>query len=315
LPNEVGIWQSRIFNQGSLLFSVPFKVTLAVSNPFADVGQVVPASGGNQFIHVTFPAGYSWTASSNAPWLTFPSGATGVGSGTLNYSVYPNVGAAQSATITIGSYSFAVEEQAASIPQLDFIGSMPHIAAEENWTTSFTLVNKGATPATARLSLFGDPSGALNLPLAFPQQPPSLPLLATSLDNPVAANASLIVATAGPQTPPVQVGSAQLAGTANLDGFAIFHLIPGAQEAVVPMETRNAGSYILAFDNTNGVVLGVAVANVSSQAGNIGVILRDDTGAQIGTGSIAMQPNGHKSFVLSDPNTGFPVTANIRGTV
>jgi hypothetical protein len=315
LPNEAGIWQSRIFNQGSLLFSVPFKVTLAVSDPFPDVGQVVPASGGNQFIHVTFPAGYSWTASSDAPWLTFPSGASGVGSGTLNYSVFPNMGAAQSAAITIGNYSFTVQEQTASIPQLTFIGSMPHIAAEENWTTSFTLVNKGATPGTARLSLFGDPSGALNLPLAFPQQPPSLPLLATSFDNAVAANASLIVATAGPQTPPVQMGSAQLAAAGKLDGFAIFHLIPGAQEAVVPLETRNASSYILAFDNTGGVVLAVAVANVSAQPGNVGVILRDDTGAQIGAGSIAMQPNGHKAFVLSDPDNGFPITANQRGTV
>jgi hypothetical protein len=315
LPNEVGIWQSRIFNHGSLLFSVPFRVTQAVSDPFSDVGQVVPASGGSQFIHVTFPAGYGWTASSNAYWLTFPSGASGTGSGTLNYSVLQNVGAAQSATITIGNYSFTVQQQAASIPLLTFMGSMAHIAAEENWTTSFTLVNKGATPATARLSLFGDPSGALNLPLAFPQQPPSLPLLAASFDNAVAANASLIVTTAGPQTPPVEVGSAQLAATGSVDGFAIFHLIPGAQEAVVPMETRNASSYILAFDNTSGVVLGVAIANVSSQSGNVGVILRDDTGVQIGTGSIAMQPNGHKSFVLSDLNLGFPVTANIRGTV
>jgi hypothetical protein len=32
--------------------------------------------------------------------------------------------------------------------------------------------------------------------------------------------------------------------------------IPTAQEAVVPMETRNAPSYLLAFDNSNGVVLG-----------------------------------------------------------
>jgi hypothetical protein len=52
---------------------------------------------------------------------------------------------------------------------------MPHIAAEENWTTLFTLVNKGAGPAQARLSLFGDavdPSGngPLLVPVAFPQQ-------------------------------------------------------------------------------------------------------------------------------------------------
>ena len=89
-----------------------------------------------------------------------------------------------------------------------------------------------------------------------------------------------MMTTAGPQTPPVEVGSAQLAATGAVDGFAIFHLIPGAQEAVVPLETRNASSYLLAFDNTGGVVLGVAVANVSAQAAVIPVVIRDDTGAR-----------------------------------
>jgi hypothetical protein len=41
-------------------------------------------------------------------------------------------------------------------------------------------------------------------------------------------------------------------------------VVIGAQEAVVPLETRNAPSYLLAFDNTNGVVLGVALENVST---------------------------------------------------
>jgi hypothetical protein len=221
----------------------------------------------------------------------------------------------------VAGQSFSVEQQAPSIVGMKFAGSMPHTAAEENWTTTFTLVNKSTTAATARLSFFGDPSdasgvGPLTLPLTFPQQPAAPgPLLAASLDNTVSANASLILATAGPQVPPVQVGSAQLAANGPLDGFAVFHLIPGAQEAVVPLETRNASSHILAFDNTGGVVLGVAVANVSAQAGTIGIVLRDDTGAQIGTGSLSMQPNGHQSFVLSDPTTGFPVTANKRGTI
>ena len=216
----------------------------------------------------------------------------------------------------VAGQPFTIDQEAASITGLTYIGSMPHIAAQENWITTFTLVDKGTTAATARLNFFNDPTGLLTLPLTFPQQPAATgPLLASSIDNAISANASLIVTTAGPQTPPVDIGSAQLSASGNVDGFAIFHLIPGAQEAVVPMETRNASSYILAFDNTNGVVLGVAVANVSAQAGTVGVILRDDTGAQIGTGSIAMQPNGHKSFVLSDPTAGFPVTANKRGTI
>ena len=138
-----------------------------------------------------------------------------------------------------------------------------------------------------------------------------------SFDRTLAANASLIVDTAGPQTPPVLVGSAQLAATGAVDGFAIFHQIVTTQEAVVPMETRNASSYLLAFDNTNGLVLGVAVENVSAQDAVIPVIIRDDTGVVISApgASISLPGNGHTSFVLSDPTLGFPVTANIRGTI
>jgi hypothetical protein len=216
-------------------------------------------------------------------------------------------------TVTLSAFSF-------QIPDQNFIGSMPHIAAEENWTTTFTLVNKGAAAAQSQLSLFGDAldptgNGPLTLPLDFPQQPPpSGPLLASSFSGTVAANASLVIDTGGPQTPPVLVGSAHLAATGAVDGFAIFHQVVTAQEAVVPMETRYASSYLLAFDNTAGVVLGVAVTNVSAQAAKIPVVIRDDTGTPIGPpgATISLAGNGHTSFVLS---TQYPATVNIRGTI
>ena len=234
----------------------------------------------------------------------------------------PNTGTDRSATITVGGVPFTVEQEA-TIPGLNFVGSLPQIAAQENWTTTLTLVNKSPLAAQARLSLFGDAidrggSGPLILPLAFPQEPAQAgPLLAASFDRGLAGNASLIVDTAGAQSPPVLVGSAQLWATGTVDGFAIFHLIPGAQEAAVPMETRNANSYILAFDNTNGVVLGVAVANVSAQTAVIPVVSRDDTGAVISAAgaTISLGGNSHTVFVLSDAVLGFPVTTNRRGTV
>jgi hypothetical protein len=124
--------------------------------------------------------------------------------------------------------------------------------------------------------------------------------LAVSFDRPLAPNASLIVDTAGSQTAPVVVGSANLtATTAKMDGFAIFHLIPGAQEAVVPVETRNAPFYLLPFDNTGGVTLGIAIENVIAQAANVAIVIRDDTGVQLATDSIPMSANGHTSFLLS----------------
>ena len=283
-------------------------------------GQAFPPLGGLASINITATQGCAWSVSGAPNWLTFTSSASGSGNDTLSYQVTANTGVARSATIKVAGFSFTIEQEAATIPGLNFIGSMAHVAAEENWTTAFTLVNKSAASAQARLSLFGDAvdtggNGPLALPLTFPQQPPAAgPLLAASFDRTLPANAVLVFNTAGPQTPPVQIGSAQLAATGAVDGFAIFHLIPGAQEAVVPLETRNASSYLLAFDNTEGVVLGVAVENVSAQASNIPVVIRDDTGALIGPAGaiISLAGNSHTSFVLS---LQYPVTANKRGTI
>jgi len=244
--------------------------------------------------------------------VTVTSAAIGTGNGTLSYQVSSNAGGARSDTFTIAGFSYAVEQQPAALANLNFVGSMPHIAAEENWTTTFTFVNKGSVPFTGRFSLFADTGDSLTLPLKFPQTSSASSLLAGALDRTLSANASLIVNTAGAQTPPVQVGSAQLAATGAIDGFAIFHLIPGAQEAVVPLETRNARSYLLAYDNIGGVVLGVALQNISTQPTNIPVLIRDDSGAEIGTGTLSLPGSGHTSFVLSNQ---FPVTANLRGTV
>ncbi len=294
----------------------------SLGNPFGAGGQSISASGGSGSIPLAFPAGFSWTASTTANWIIFTGPASGIGSGALSYQATANAGADRSATITIAGYSFTIQQEG-SISGLNFTGSMAHLAVEENWTTTFTLVNKTGTSATGRLSFFGDAvdptgSGPLTVPVAFPQQTGNAgPLLAASFDQTLAANASLIVTSAGPQTPPVLVGSAQLAATGAVDGFAIFHQIVTTQEAVVPMETHNASSYLLAFDNTANVVLGVAVENVSAQNAVIPVIIRDDNGVVIsspGT-TISLAANGHTSFVLSDPTLGFPVTANRRGTI
>ena len=283
-------------------------------------GQAFPPAGGNGSINLTAGPGCVWTITNLPAWITITGSPASGGSGTVTYTVAPNGAGDRSVILTGNGLSFTVEEEAASISGLNAIGSMAHLAAEENWTTTFTLVNKGAAAATARLSFFGDavdPSGngPLMLPLTFPQQAAAAgPLQGASFDRALAANASLIVTTGGPQTPPVLVGSAQLTATGAVDGFAIFHQIVTTQEAVVPMETRNAPSYLLAFDNTNDLVLGVAAENLSAQTAVIPVIIRDDTGVVISApgASISLGGNGHTSFVLS---TQFPVTANLRGTI
>ena len=191
-----------------------------------------------------------------------------------------------------------------------FLGSMPHIATQENWTTSFTLVNKGGTTPVSTTLLGYDNSGVpLLLPLIVP--PATTATSTTTLTSTLAGNSALVVQSTGPANAPVLVGGAQLTSNGPADGFAIFHRISDGQEAVVPLEMRNASAYILPFDNTGGMALGVAMENLSSVIGNVTVILRNDTGAQIGTGTVSLAGNAHTSFVMA---TQFPATANIRGT-
>ncbi len=54
---------------------------------------------------VTEPPGVGWFASSDASWITFPSGSTGIGSGILNWSAAANVGGSppyRTATVSVG---------------------------------------------------------------------------------------------------------------------------------------------------------------------------------------------------------------------
>ena len=285
-------------------------------------GQAFSPTGGTGSINITTGPACPWGVFNIPSWVVLTSAASGTGNGSVSYQVLPNPGADQSGTLMVTNVSFTVEQEG-TIAGLNFVGSMPHLAGEENWTTAFTLVNKSAAPNQARVSFFGDTAdptgnGPLTLPLAFPQLPNAAsPVLSPSLDRTLGSNASLILTTAGPQTGQVLVGSAQLAATGAVDGFAIFHQTVTTQEAVVPLETRNASSYLLAFDNTNSLVLGVALDNISAQNAVIPVVIRNEGGAVIsapGT-NISLGGHGHTSFVLSDPALGFPITGNIRGTI
>ena len=282
-------------------------------------GQTFPSAGGFESVAVATSAGCTWSVAGVPAWVTILSGDSGSGNGSLRYAAAPNTtSVARSAAISIGGRSFVVQQP--GLTSLTVIGSAPHLAADENWTTTFTLVNQSSTSATALLSFFGDaadPTGdnPLLLPLIFPQQSStSEPQMKAWFEQQLSSNASLIATTAGPQTPPVLVGSAQLSATGPVDGFAIFHQIVTAQEAVVPLESRIAGSYLLAFDNAGGATLGVAVENVSRQNATIPVTVRDDSGNLIAESSstISLGGNGHTSFVLSDK---YPNTAGRRGTI
>ena len=189
-------------------------------------------------------------------------------------------------------------------------GSIAHLASGgDGWQTTFVLVNTGTSSAQATLSFFDDQTGTpLSLPLSFPQGNIA-DTTAPSVTQALAAGATLVIVSSG--APNLLTGSAQLSTTGNVSGFVIFR--HNGQEAVVPLESRNANGYILAFDNTNGTATGVAVNAVSAQQVNVPVVVRDDTGTQIATDTITLAANGHYAFTLGTDR--YPATLTIRGTI
>lgn len=175
---------------------------------------------------------------------------------------------------------------------------MAHVAYGGGWQTTFTFVNTGASSAQVELSFFDDNGNALSPPLTFVQS--GVVTTASTLTETIGAGASLMIVAAGGSSGTSMVGSAQLTTSGNVSGFAIFRYNPTGQEAVVPLEARNASAYVLAFDNTNGVATGVALANISPAAADVPMVLRDDTGAILGNAVIDLPANGHRSFVLTD---------------
>jgi len=74
----------------------------------------IPAAGGTGSVTVTAGAGCAWTAASNAAWISITAGSSGIGNGTVSYSVAANGASARSGTLTIAGQTFTANQSAAS---------------------------------------------------------------------------------------------------------------------------------------------------------------------------------------------------------
>jgi len=185
--------------------------------------------------------------------------------------------------------------------------SIAHVVSGGGWQTTFTLANTGSSSAQAKLSFFDNNGNPLSLPLTFEDS--GAKTTTSVLSETIAAGNTLVVETSGTNT---EIGSAILSTGGTVGSFAICHYSPTGQETVVPLETRNATAYILAFDNTNGLSTTLDVANISNQTANVSIIVRDDKGAKLGTATIDLPAHGHTSFTLAK---SYSFTSGKRGTV
>src|SRR5262249_39875504 len=138
------------------------------------------------------------------------------------------------------------------------VGSLAHVASEGTWTFFLDLINLGVSQAQARVNFFDDAGDPLLMPLTFPQQEGvPAPLLGATLERPIAPNAQIVLKSAGSHDTVPLTGSGQLLAGGSVSGFGIFSYPPLAWNALVPLETRNARSYILAFDNSSDALAGL----------------------------------------------------------
>lgn len=99
-----------------------FTVTQAACQyAIAPASQVLGTAGGTGSVAVTAQGGCSWTASSNAPWVTINTGASGTGPGTVNFTVAPLTGEnARIGTLTIAGQTFTVNQ----VPYANDVGAL-----------------------------------------------------------------------------------------------------------------------------------------------------------------------------------------------
>ena len=68
------------------------------------------AAGGSQALTITAGAGCPWTASSNQPWITITSGASGNGAGSVMVSIAAANGPSRSGTLTVAGQTITVTQ-------------------------------------------------------------------------------------------------------------------------------------------------------------------------------------------------------------
>jgi hypothetical protein len=220
---------------------------------------------------------------------------------------------AKTITVTYAGDGKFAGASATATHTVNYGGSLADLASGAGWETTFTLVNLGATATPVSLNLFGDSGAALSLPFTYPQGA-NTPLNASTVNQSIAANAVLLLDSAGPLSQALSVGWGDVSATGNVNAYEIFRYGPSGQEAVVPMAT-SPGPLVLLFDNTslvNTLGTGIAVANLGAQSATVPITINDDSGAPIASGSIPLAAHGHTTFTLADQ---YPATAGKRGTV
>ncbi len=97
------------FGEWTIAYSMPTPPPQSCGYSLAPTSKSFSASAGSGAVNVTTQAGCSWTATSNASWISVDaSTATGQGNGSFSYRVTKNTGLSRTGTLTVSGQTFTV---------------------------------------------------------------------------------------------------------------------------------------------------------------------------------------------------------------
>lgn len=295
-----------IINTGPLTISSPATLPSAVAG--VAYSQTLTATGGVppytwQVVSGSWPAGLSM---STAGAITGTPAAAGSYAFTTKVTDSASTAATQAFALTV-----------AAAGTLARVGVMSQIAAGGGWDTTIWLVNRSSASVQASVVFRGDDGSALTLPLTVTQPGFSQQVTASTVQETIAPNTMLVVATGTVSSSSAVQGWADVLASGALSGFAV-HRYSGASEVTFPLQSQFGSSFSMPFDQTGGYVTGVALVNLAGWQANVTASVCNQYGNQI----VSQQPitfaktdfsgYGHDAFMLADR---LPATAGIRGIV
>jgi all-beta uncharacterized protein/BACON domain-containing protein len=132
--------------------------------------QSIAAAGGSGAVNVHSATGCTWTAGSNASWLTITSGGTGSGDGRVQFTVAASTGPERSGTLTIAGRTFTVrQESGCAYSLVPSSQSVSDAAGSGSFAVNTTAgcAWSATSNAPSWLTITGSPSGSGNGTVTF----------------------------------------------------------------------------------------------------------------------------------------------------